>query len=102
MSSQDTSSSTERRASERIFKQQMVLYPGNDDEEKRMLIYALRTMIKETNHPMRKHIYVSRVLTIKEKILDYNTTLKELHEIAGEVIRSEHIKYDEDFGMTYS
>ena len=63
MSTQDTTSS-ERRKSERIFKQQLIMYPNDEEDEKRMLLYALCTMIMETNHGMQKHIYVSRVIAI--------------------------------------
>ena len=101
MSTQDTTSS-ERRKLERIFKQQLILYPNDEEEEKRMLMYALRTMIMETNHGMRRHIYVSRVLAIKEKVYDDNTTVNDLRDIAEEMVKEEYIKRDEDFGMTYS
>ena len=100
MSTQDTTSS--ERRSERIFKQQLILYPNNKEEEKRMLLYALRTMIMETNHGMQKHIYVSRVIAIKEKVYDDNSTIRDLQDIAVEMVKEEYLKRDEDFGMTYA
>ena len=102
MSTQETNSSSGKIASERIFKLQLIMYPEDEEKEKRMLTYALRTMIMETNHQMRKHIYLSRVLTIKGRVYDDNIVLDELQDIAVEMIKPEHIKCDEDFGMTYS
>ena len=67
-----------------------------------MLMYALRTMIMETNHGMRKHIYVSRVIAIKEKVYDDNTTIRDLRDIAVEMVKEQYLKQDEDFGMTYA
>ena len=100
MSTQDTTSS--ERRSERIFKQQLIIYPNDEEEEKRMLLYALRTMIMETSHSMRKHIYVSRVIAIKEKVYDDNSTIRDLQDIAVEMVKEEYIKRDDDFGMTYA
>ena len=100
MSTQDTTSS--ERRSERIFKQQLIIYPNDEEEEKRMLLYALRTMIMETSHSMRKHIYVSRVIARKEKVYDDNSTIRDLQDIAVEMVKEEYIKRDDDFGMTYA